>query len=342
MLLVAALGLIIKKTYQFSEVNGEWDAWAIWNLHASYLTDPEHWQRMFLNIKNGHPDYPLGLPAFLAFFIRLCNGNGAELIPFILSFFITIVIPLFIYSEVLKKNIVIAGAALFLFVQDDYYLNRGVAQYADTLLGLFFLCAVACIYRAKENKRYILLSAFFAGAGMWVKNEGIVLAAIFILFNFDTFLAPKNLKFFFAGFILPAITVAVYKVRYSTGNDMVGNQGSNTINYLKNKSRYDMIYSWFKTNLNTNFYYIKIGVFIYGLLSLLQKKFPDRQMLMLLTCLGVFMAFYLVTPNDLEWHLSTSQDRLMHQLMPAFMYVLAMRFSDIRFSLNKTDQLVDQ
>jgi hypothetical protein len=333
LILIPAIFLFIKKIYYLTEVHGEWDAWAIWNLHAKYLTDPEHWQRLFLNTNNAHPDYPLGLPAFIAFFTRLCSGHFATLLPFIFSFAITVFIPVFVYTDTIRKNIVIASAALFFFAQDMHYLNRGGAQYADTLLAFFFLAAVACIYYAGENKKYIVLSTFFAGSCMWVKNEGIILAGIFIAFNYNTFLQPKNLKYFLGGIALPLITVVSFKTLYSNGNDMIDGQRGKTMEFLKDKSRYRMIYDWFKLNLNTHFYYVKIGVFLYALISILQKRLPDRQLLMLFACLAAYMGFYVISPNDLEWHLSTSQDRLMHQLMPAFIFVFAQRFSEIRFTL---------
>lgn len=330
--LAIGLYLIVSKANTLAEPYGAWDAWSIWNLHANYLADAAHWKTMFLNRQFSHPDYPLAQPAFIAFFNRMLGNN--VLMPYILSFFLLISIPVFIFSEMLKKNMVVAIAAIFFIAQDMSFITKGTYQCADTLLAFFFLLAIACIYCMQENRKYVTLSAFFIAGCVWVKNEGMVLAAIFILFNVNTFFSPKNIKYFLAGTLLPLATVIFFKVGYTHGNDMIDKQ-ANTMAKLKDGARYFMVWDFFKRNLNANYYYIKIGVFLYGLVCVLQKKSPDRQMLMLLTCLLVYMGIYIITPNDLEWHLNTSQDRLMHQLMPAFILVMAKRFSDIRVSLSE-------
>jgi hypothetical protein len=326
--------LIVKKSYSLAAVHGEWDAWAIWNLHAQYLLYAEHWQHMFRNTDNAHPDYPLGLPAFLAFFIRLSNNQLPVLLPYTVSIAVTLAIPLLIFSSICRKNLVIAGLSFLVFAQDMFYLNRGNAQYADTLLAFFFLCAIACYYYATENKRYLILSAFFAASCAWIKNEGAILAAIFFVYNAGSFFRPRNMKYTLAGATLPVIAVVIFKIFFATSNDMVGGLGPKTQAFLGDKSRYQLIYDKFKFHLNTNFYYLKLSVFLYAVVSVVEKRWPDRQLLMLLSCMLVYLGFYVVTPNDLEWHLNTSLDRLMHQLMPAFIYVIAVRFSDIRFSLS--------
>ena len=333
-----ALLLMVRRAVPQAQVHGEWDAWAIWNLHAKYLLYPEHWQQMMRNVENGHPDYPLGLPAFIAFCIRVCNDHFSVLIPFIISIAFSLAMPVLIFFNTTKRSFFIALVALYFFGQDLFYLKRGVAQYADTPLAFFFLCAVACIYYARENKQYITLAAFFAASCMWIKNEGAVLAAIFFLFNIDVFLKSKNLRNIAIAALIPFLVFAFHKFFYATGNDMVGGQGEKTLTYLSDKSRYKLIYDFFINNLNLKFFYLKIGILVYLVVTILRHRWPDRQFLMLFACLGAYMFFYVVSPNDLEWHLDTSQDRLMHQLMPAFMLVLAQGFSAAQLPFSKKTQ----
>lgn len=333
---VFGLYFIVSKADTLAEPHGAWDAWAIWNLHAKYLSDAANWKSMFLNTQFSHPDYPLAQPAFIAFCHNIF-GNSA-LIPFIFSCFITMSIPILIFSETWRKNLVVAIVALLLIAQNESFIRQGTSQYADTLLAFFFLLAIVCIYHDKDNRTYVLLSAFFAASCLWVKNEGMVLAAIFVLFNIDTFFSTKNIKPFLAGIAIPLATVIFFKAAYAPGNDMLEKQ-ADVLSKLKEKARYKLVYEYFKKNVDNNLYWVKISVLVYGLFCGLQQRLPDRQMLMLLTCLVAYMGIYVITPNDLDWHLRTSQDRLLHQLMPALVFVMAQRFSEIRSTLFKQQLL---
>lgn len=322
-----ALFLLAARASALAEVHGEWDAWAIWNLHTQYLLDPDNWHLITRNIEYGHPDYPMGLPAFNAFSIRLSGGNSTVITPFVVSVAFCLAIPAFVFINTAKRSLLVAIPALYFMGQDVFYLQRGIAQLADTPLAFFFLCAVACMYHYRENPQYIPLSAFFAASCMWIKNEGAVLAGIFLLFNINTYVKSKKMKQVAVAIAIPLITFVCYKVFYATPNDMVGGQGKDSFTRFSDPQRYKMIYDSFCKNLNGNFYYIKIGVLAYLLISLLRWRWPDRQFLMLSTCLVAYFFFYVFTPNDLEWHLNTSQNRLMHQLMPSFLFVLAHHFS---------------
>jgi hypothetical protein len=93
---------------------------------------------------------------------------------------------------------------------------------------------------------------------------------------------------------------------------------------LKDKARYKLIYDSFTTNLNEHFNGLKWCVLIYLLLCIVLRRTPDKRILMILCCMLIYLLVYVVSPNNLEWHLFTSLSRLMHQLMPVTMYTLAM------------------
>jgi hypothetical protein len=70
---VLAIGAVLATVA--SSPHGEWDAWAIWNLHARFLfRGGEEW-RDLLTIGWSQPDYPLLLPASVA---RLWAYAGRE------------------------------------------------------------------------------------------------------------------------------------------------------------------------------------------------------------------------------------------------------------------------
>ena len=330
--LAIALYMMVARALPLAEAHGEWDAWAIWNLHTKYLLDPGNWQLMMRNEQQGHPDYPLGLPSFLAFCMRCLGGRYSPGIPFDVAFATTVLIPVLIFLATYKKNFIIAATALLFMSRDLAFLNKGVSQYADTLLALLFLCAIATLKYAKNDTRYITLSAFFAASCMWIKNEGVVLATIFFLFNADTFLRPKNLRYILPAILIPLSAFVTFKLICDVPNDMIDKQKGNILDLLTDKSRYKMVYESFMNNINTSFSYLKYGIIIYLIITILGKRMLGRQFLMLVFCMATYMAFYIVTPNDLEWQLRTSQDRLIHQLLPAFIFVLAQEFSQLRFT----------
>jgi hypothetical protein len=324
-ILLVGLVVLTNKSYYIAERNGTWDAWAIWNLHAKYLACPDHWKNMFLNTRFAHPDYPLSLSSTIAFFSRLAGGFN-ELISFGVHFLITLSIPTLIFLVLRKRSIIFSGLAMILIATNEFYITQGTYQLADTMLALFFLCAIISINHHEEDRRMLVLSAFFLGCCMWTKNEGVVLAFIFTLFHLPQFFTKGRLKYTAIGFALPLLIWLLFKLLYAPGNDLLDAQSRSTLVLLSDKSRYKLIYDYLKNNLQY-FKDLQWGVSIYALLCVWRRQYPDKQIVMIFVCLLAYMMIYVVTPYALDWHLHTSQSRLMHQLMPALMYLLALKFS---------------
>ncbi|MBZ0099491.1 MAG: phospholipid carrier-dependent glycosyltransferase, partial [Taibaiella sp.] len=299
---------------------GQWDAWAIWNLHARYLVDPVHWRNMFLNLTHAHPDYPLALPATVAFFNRLTGGYNL-LVPYALHFLIMLCIPVLVYAEVARKNLFIAILALALFVTNEMYITQGVAQMADTLLAFFFLAVFVCFDYAREDRQMIIVTSAFLGLCMWTKNEGIMLALVFMLFHVRVFISEWRKALYGIG--LPLAALLIFKLGYAPANDLISRQSAETINNLSDWVRYQQIYrSWIDT-INEHYKSLKYLVVLYMLYCLLRRKLPDRRLLIILTCLAGYFMVYVFSHQDLDWHLFTSAHRLLHQLMPAVVYIVA-------------------
>ncbi len=326
------LAILTKNALNAAEKHGGWDAWAIWNYHAHFLTSPQHWQQMFKSVENDHPDYPLLLPGINAFFLRLTTEKYHLLIPFVISIITTIAAPVLIFSEFVKKHLVVASLTLFLFAYNSFYVEIGMSQYADSLLGLFFLAAMICMDHALEHKKYIILSAMFLGCCIWTKNEGAILALIFFLFYADRFFASRYIKGTLIGLAIPLICFITFKLFVPVSNDLISGLGAGTWQMITDGSRYQIIYDHFIENLQAHFPYLKKAFYAYLILCVLRRKWPDKQMLVVLTCLAVYMSIYVVTRYTLEWHIITSQNRLMLQLMPAMVYALAIKFSKLRLS----------
>ncbi|MCD6064395.1 MAG: hypothetical protein K0R82_2306, partial [Flavipsychrobacter sp.] len=209
---------------------------------------------------------------------------------------------------------------------NEFYLMQGTYQLADTLLAFYFLCALACINHHKEDKRMLVLSSAFLGLCVWTKNEGVILAVIFVLFHLPELFGQYKFKFTLAGLAVPIGVWALFKGLYAPPNDLVQQHNSSVYAYLLQPERYEIVGRFFTGNLK-HFKELKWAVVVYLLLCLWRRKTPDKQILMVLACLAAYMMVYVITTNDLEWHLSTSQSRLMHQLMPALMYLFGRKLA---------------
>jgi hypothetical protein len=327
LILIVGISLLSHKAWSLAMPYGGWDAWAMWNYHARLLSDPQHWQMLFGQLQFAHPDYPLCLPSFSAFWSRLLTGGFHPAVPFVFGFLITLCIPVWIFCIQYRQNLLLAGIAMLYLATDQAYLKQGMLQYADTLLAFYFMGALLA-FRHKAPWSLVLAGLMLGGC-IWTKNEGVVLAGMAIVFHADGLWKQGRWRWFTAGFGLPALVWLLFKTVYAPENDMVGGQNAETWHKMADAERYRMIWDYFKRFLDRDFYYLKFVFLLYVLWSLLQRQMPSRQMFLILACVLVYMGIYVITPNDLEWHLSTSQDRLMHQLMPAMILALCQDFTDL-------------
>lgn len=322
LLLGIACVTIATKAALFFEKYGAWDAWAIWNLQAKYMASQEHWRTMLLNTQHGHPDYPLLVPGITAFLHRLLPIQ-VETASFAFSFFITLLIPVLLFLQLRQKNLLVAAYVLYLFATDAFYIKHGVSMYADTTLAFFFLCALVAIRQQLNGNKQVLLAAAALGCALWTKNEGVMLAVIFCTFYFKELFLGGRVKYFALGISLPLVTWLFFKSCYAPGNDLLGAVNSGGLEWLSNIDRYRQVLASFRQNINEHFAYVKAGMALYALLCLLRRQWPGKDVYMLLCCAAAYVLVYVATSQNLEWHLNTSADRLLHQLMPAFIFIIA-------------------
>lgn len=330
---IAGIGLITYKASGFAEKYGGWDAWCIWNLHAKFLADTSNWKTLYSNFawRYKHPDYPLYLSDTIALLWRL-TGHQSVLVPFGLGFIFTLFIPVILYLELYSKNIFVAAILMLLLAFDRYYLNQGVQQYSDTLLALLFLSTIICLehYKTNGSPAFITLAATMAGCCLWTKNEGCMLVLFWIVFNAKTLLANGRWKYFLAGISIPVCTLLIFKTITPT-NDLIANTGS-IKEFLFDASRYNLIKEYLILNLKDNFSYATIGSIIYIIICIADRKM-DRNFLLLVCCVLGYLLVYLITPLPLKWQLFTSMDRVLLQIMPAFIYVIGLRLCKARWLL---------
>ncbi len=327
--LTAGLALLCVRGVLLAKKYGGWDAWAIWNFHARYLTLPEHWQQVYSSGINSHPDYPLGLPAIIAFLWK-CTGGYPELAPFLFSVLILLLIVSFLFLEAGRIHPLIAAGVLVFMLVSDPFVENAVSQYADTLLGFFIMCTLACVhyFRQSGNKHFLVIAGMLTGAALWTKNEGVLFGVILVLFLLLCLPQKKNLLIWLIGFALPATVWMIHK-GMAPGNDLMHQQAV-FVARLTDYERGWTILEYFFRLMGSRF--LPLTLLLTGVLlwHVFRKRTLPAEIWIIVCCMTGFLSIYQITPHDLTWHLDTSLERLVHQLLPATVYVLITGFPDKR------------
>ncbi|WP_215235235.1 hypothetical protein [Dyadobacter linearis] len=333
-LLVMAVAALVLTTgfNQYVYRWGDWDAWAIWNLHAKFLFHPEYWTNLFLytdKLRVTHPDYPLMLPSLIAFIWRGL-GTIIPFVPIAIAHLVLLAIPLTVFLALNRfGHLFSAAIALAIFALDTKFINVAGSQYADTLLALFILVTFI-IYKettAGGNAKLLVLLGFFAGSATWVKNEGQLFFVVFsFLFLLQNLRKPVTVLRYVAGALIPLLILLHFKFVLAPANDLVhASRGAELLDLIASPMRYLLIAKYL---LLTAFEYYWIVILLSAIVLFNKipfvRTFPFAVITMVL--LGYF-AVYLTTPHDLTWHLEASTDRLLHHIYPACIYLMLLKLS---------------
>lgn len=323
-------------TYKFHfDRWGSWDAWSIWNLHAKFLTGSNFFTMFSNDLIWTHLDYPLMLPSIIAL---LWKGFGiVAIIPALVAYLFSALIPLSTFTSLHEKKLVIpAVLILLLYSVDVEFMLLAGQQYADTILSLSILLTFILYNHLQDDndhKYEIAIMSFLATICGWIKNEGLLFFAVFtFFFVVRNFKKLNILKFYFLGSCFPLIVIILFKVFCSPANDIVAGQGSSTAQKLFDLSRYNITATYFwKLLMNSYPVFLLITVFslVYN-----PKVVVSFQFGVLITLLAGYFMVYIITPNELNWHLATSCTRLFHHIYPAFIYCMLYKLKGESFLIN--------
>ncbi|MFA4906269.1 MAG: hypothetical protein WC645_07175 [Candidatus Margulisiibacteriota bacterium] len=149
----------------------------------------------------GMKQYPLHLPLLETFTYILQGGWNDALMKIIFPLYFLSMLVIFYYALRREQSRLVSLFFTFLLSTLPLLVYHATIEYADFVVGVYFLAAVVYLYqfiRTKDTKM-LILSAVLAALGAWVKDEGMI--------------------FYFIGFLLlvsslkPATKVAV-KIRY--------------------------------------------------------------------------------------------------------------------------------
>lgn len=328
-LLVLAGGIVFLTRMAMLQpvLQGTMDSVRMWGYYARYLAIPE-WRQLFADTTGYKANHPPGLPACTAFLWRLFHSESI-LFPQAISYLSVLLTVVVLYLETYRVHFALSVLALIVFVTDHAFAGRSFAQCADAPMGLLLLCAVIALqqFRSSGNNWLITVSAAFLGCCIWMKNEGLLLALLYMVVYAGTFWTKQNMRRTLAGIAPFALGWAAYKLFFAMPGDIEQQNFSVVLQHFINRHYYGIIWLHFRMVLHNYFYVWQTALVLYLLMCIVRRQFPARSINVLLVATGGILLLYFITPADLEWQLGTSLERVLSQLMPALTYSLIMLFA---------------
>jgi hypothetical protein len=344
-LLHAGLALLQLVGAVLRDPHGHWDGWAIWNMKARFLfRDQAHWLNVFSDLYDWfHPDYPLLAPGTIGRAWMYLNGETLW-VPQLLALSFAVGTFWLLYSGLSKLVSPGQGimAALLMLAHSDAVLH-GASQYADTPLGFYFLLSLflfAVHDRQPQSHRdpgLLTLAGLTAGLAAWTKNEGFLFVLCVLsarslgaVVRRDWTRFKNEIMRFGLGLSPVLLTLLLFKgVIAPRGDLLVQQQGTPLLVKLLDPARYSLtLVSFAEQYLAIGPGVVLVLVALALLFGLAPGRWRAREGQFLLLVLGFmhvgYLMVYVLTPQDLEWHLRSSVDRLLIQLWPSVILVWAL------------------
>jgi len=329
------VGIIFFTAYSLKFPHGLFeDAWFIWNMTARFLYRSPDWTLMFkTNSQLWHPDYPLLLSLNI---VQgwLINAGETTWVPILVAALFTFSIPGILFAAIMHlKDLKQASLAVFLLLTTPWFVMHGTEQVGDVPISAYFLSATVCLilFIRQRDPALCILSGLMAGLSAWTKNEGLYFwlssAFVCVLIAIWVERKPRAVWAFLSGSLLPLGTVLLFKLFLAPGSDLFQSNAT-ILAKLIDPARYAMIFTEFGRYIS-GFGGWPLSIFWVLILYAVVTGFDvhDLRELLLIASLPVlqlagYFSIYLITPHDLNWHLTSSLGRLLTQIFPLALFVL--------------------
>jgi len=322
---------------------GRWDAWARINVKAHFLFGGgDGWTWIFESPHIAHNDYPLLLAATVA---RAWSWMGVSPLfaPQAVSLLWGLWSVLILYGLVAwLRGVNMAAIATLAYLTFTPLWFFASIQYSDIALACYLLLGCAMMYAAEKYSagasRFAGLAGFFAGSAAWCKNEGIVFLALVLLWWAGLVMSGRICRWrsasvwLFGGLASVGCAVVVLKLFYaSSPGVLAGRAFTDLWALVVDSERHLIILGKFVEGLVRYWYGWPL---LLVSLAFILKIFAVKAVIdhvWTLSCVFFMMAsyyfVYVITSNDLVWHLNTTINRLVMQLWPAFILGIVLLFS---------------
>jgi len=335
LLLAFGCSLMVLQGLPQTEDWGGWDAWAIWNHRAAFLQHPQAWRAALDGAAAAHPDYPLTLPAGLAALQRMMGVTEDNTVAIAVAWTTLFCAVLLLAGSLARHSRWLAIAAVLVLAFDNEFLKNALSQYADTLVGLCLLVAVVAYRWIGADKRAPALCGSALGLCALIKNEGVIIAALGCLILISARRTRQEWRRFAAGFLPGIAAWLLFNTILSPAGDMTEGGLSAMLPRLANAKRYRVVWDGLCATVRASYALPAWLLASYAALRIARKEKPGADFCLLLATIGAYCGIYLITPHDPAWHIATSLDRLLHQLLPATLAVCLRELARLR--LPKTE-----
>jgi hypothetical protein len=313
--------------------HGEWDAWAIWNLRAAFLSVPDaHWRDGFTPLlKWSHPDYPLLLPSSVAR-LWIFGEHGSVSGPRLLAAAFVSSSALVMAGSVARRAGTAAMSLALALLLVPTYIYWASSQTADVAIGSYVLIAAATLSAVSLPGRYVV-AGLAAGFAVWTKNEGLVAAAaiaVSALIGMGTPGGPRReLLRFATAFAVAAVPLLLFKITLSPASDLLTQiVHDDPLGKVTQATRHLFVAGHLVRELSqwgglTPVPATALLLPCVVLAARRGRQFP-RDAAQGATIVGlmlvVYYIMYVLSPYDLEWHIRTSAPRLIAQVWPVIVW----------------------
>jgi hypothetical protein len=324
--LTLALALVIGAMSEAWENNpqGNWDAWAIWNLRARFLAAGGSLaQRAWSPLLSAtHPEYPLLTSAFVARAWTYSHTLSVA-VPIAVSCLFFLALISLATGGVAAWRSRPLGLLLGLSLASTPTLLHVVPdQYADIPLACYFTGALILAFLERPA-----LAGLLAGLAAWTKDEGLLFVAVFLAAA--AIFRRHQLLRLLTGAALGCGVAVVFKTILARGDGSLLSASLPLLSqHLSDPGRYHQVLVAMGaefTNMASGWYHpilpaIALAITLrFDIQRRRDALFCSTVVLLLL--LGYFTV-YIITPNDLTWQLQTSLSRLYVQLWPILLLAI--------------------
>jgi len=338
-----------------------WDAFSIWNLHARFLfLGGNHWRDgLSPLIPWSHPDYPLLLPGAIAhFWMYLCNDSSA--IPAAIGLAFTFSTLGLLYGSLERvRGRTAAMLGLMTLASTPFFIEQGSAQYADVPLSFFFLASIASLSMYDQlpanearDRGLIVLAGLALGCAAWTKNEGVLFLFAIIVASLLVLVLDKRQEIaaselqpipsawsLLVTLVLAAAPIfgLVLWLKHVAPRGDLFQAPVIMLQKVLTPARYWAILKWYVKQFFRfgEWWPVPATLLFPALYVVLSDRhiapIPKSRSIALwtlgLTLAGYFV-IYVITPNELYWHLRFSLNRLFLQLWPSIIFLF---FSSVSF-----------
>lgn len=315
-----------------------WDGWSIWLRKGLMLFDSDSLPTSFFtsaNYEYMHADYPILLPLWESAFFRFAGTADAQALHG--QFWIMFVAGLWAGAFLAHR---IAGAVngskewaaaiwapiLGVMLVTSTTRVQLMSMYADIPLGIFAFVAVMALalWLTADHSGYLWTGSLLLGAVANLKNEGLTTAvAILGALILMRLIAPggrsrlEAAKPALIGAAIVTVTMLPWRIwikLQDISGDLPIGRGLSPGYLWERRGRLDPTWEAVLKELNDPGAWnvipaIALGLILVCLIVGVRRSLAGFYLLALAGTLAVLVWAYVISPNELDWHLRTSVDR---------------------------------